>query len=250
MMKLMRVAALPLMGVAALFGGNRCVDGPDIPVSVLISFMDANGGTAAITSDGTAQNNPPYVNGVGGVDAVIQACSGTNDMTLNTQKSSIRKIGFNFGNLLANTPNTPAWVFTSPSFLSQAFINIHDLYDKGACTPATQCTFTTQFSSTLSAPDNKSYNLRFLNPDATTQFGNLAFLSPELVNMPSTSWLIHVIHMPAGTNPETWVVYPVADPSAPTGSLTNVAGLLGSSGKTTVSAGQFSIPFYITITRN
>jgi hypothetical protein len=210
---------------------------------------------SAIQGDGA-----PYVNGQSGVATVIHVCSGTYDATL--LLSSRRTMTFSFAGLLATNSNTPAWAL-SGSTISVGFINVRNIaYVPPGLNRGEEYTFTTRFGSTFSG------HFQMLNPSPSA-----TITSPNpnvaIANAPYDDSLVVVHHCPAGANAgvstaclnlahETWFVYPDSTPTTADGSqtgwtfynrpFTQVGTLLTSSQKSgEVNAGEFSMPFYFTI---
>ena len=225
--------------------GGGCTD-PGIQWTINLTYVD---GTTpnAIQGDGS-----PYINGQSGVDARVNVCSGTYDATLLLGHQ--RTMSISFAQLLASNSFTPSWAKTSSTETGTGFLNVRNIFFVPSGSNRSQeFTFTTRFGST--GPENG--NLTMINPsaEAPSSAPNLA-----LANTPYTDSLVYVHHCPATSSPsatcsgitnETWLVYPdptVSGTSAQTGlPLLAVGTLLISNRGGEVNAGQFSVPFFFTI---
>lgn len=202
----------------------------------------------------------PFINGQSGVTATIQICNGTNDAVLMTGSS--RKLSFSFDRMLASNSNTPSWA-TGLVTGGGGTLHIRRItfvpagYDR-----AQEYLFTTWAGSIL--PVKGSWNFRVWKPvtDAMSDNPNtnihLATANGPLMDSP-----VVVRHCPANssatTGPctgivkETWFVYPDSSPTtymdgtpAPPTAV-HVGALVNTQKSTPVNAGQFSMPFYLTI---
>ena len=215
-----------------------------ISVQVTISPVDTFGVSGPITSAIQPDSGGPYVNGVSGVSATIDNCSGSNDLLLNTE-SSKRSITVNFGNVVDSTAYTPTWASAGPVPLS--FLNIRNLFYNYS--QNSTYSFTTRLASNLSGVAN-GYTFGLVNP--TDEAYTPPPINPEM-NYPITTSDVVVWHYAAGSNGyavETWVAYPDTTQMDP--NVANsfyVAGLIASGHNKSVSAGQFSIPFQIAVQR-
>jgi hypothetical protein len=211
---------------------------------VAINPVDYFGATGTITSAIQPDSGGPYVDGVGGVSATIDTCSGSNDLLLNLTRSS-RSVTVNLVNLVDFTAYTPAWASAGPVPLS--FLNTRNLLYNYS--PNSTYSFTTRLISNLGGVAN-GYSFGFVN--LTDEAYTPPPINPEM-NEPITTSNVIVWHYPAGSNGyavETWVVYPDTtqmDPNTPNSFY--VAGLITTVRNTTVSAGQFSAPFQIAVQR-
>lgn len=230
----------------------RCTKDPLI-FTVSDSYQDPstfNNYTSGIHPD-TAFD---YIDDENGVSAKLDTCNGN---LAQLAPGSTRYVTFDFRNVLATNSNTPTTWNTSPA-LAFYISNILHNYN-----PATTYTFTsylkTTLKATVSATTGNGYFFFMENPNAT------APVNPpdSIVNSPCITSLVNVKHIPATTNPSTpeiWIVWPDSDPSnsscpAVTGSPVQVGTIEGPNsaskkgGQFTVNAGQFTVPFYITIRR-
>jgi hypothetical protein len=201
---------------------------------------------AGILSDGQGD----YVNG-NGVVADITTCNGSNTATLSP--GTTRYVIFDFRNAVATNSNTPPWTSTPLLFVSISNI----LYNYN---PTATYSFTTYLKTTLKATTtattlNGYFNLE--NPNAVAPFN-----PPDSnINTPCLTSLVNVQHIPAtSSTKETWIAWPDSNPAnsscggAVNGTPVQVGTLLVPSsshkgGESTVNAGQFTVPFYITIRR-
>src|SRR5262249_41658565 len=226
--------------------GGKCTN-PGIQWVINPMYID---GTTpnAIQGDGS-----PYINGQSGVDTVINVCSGSFDATL--LLSHGRSLSFSFARLLPSNSNTPSWALTGSTQTGAGFLNVRNLWFVPAGTDRNQeFTFTTWLLSNPPAPG--SPNFRMVGPSPLAPQG--APGGPT--NSPFANSLIQVRHCPANTNTatcpnithETWFVYPDPNPTASgTGQtglqITQVGALLTMVRNTMLNAGEFSMPFFFTI---
>ncbi len=212
-----------------------------ISVQVTINQTDTFGVSGAIPSAIQPDIGGPYMDGVSGVSATIDTCSGSNDLLVNLAKST-RSITVNLANMVGSpTPHTPAWVSAGPVPLS--FLNIRNLFY--IYNQAATYSFTTRLASNP-AGVAAGYTFGFVNP--TDEAYTAPPISPEM-NEPITTSDIVVWHYAAGSNGytvETWVAYP---DTAQMDTTAYVGGLVTTVHNSTVSAGQFSVPFEITVQR-
>jgi hypothetical protein len=200
-----------------------------------------------------------YKNGQSGVTATIQICYGNNDAVLMTGSS--RRLSFNFGHMLASNANTPSWA-TGIVTGSGGTLHIRNLtfvptgYDR-----AQEYVFTTWAGSILPV---KGWNFMMKKPVTDASSGDPktdAYVAAA--NSPFTDSPVVAHHCPAnssattgpctGVIKETWFVYPDSSPTTYTdGSPAPptdiyVGALLNTQKSNPVNAGQFSMPFYLTI---
>jgi len=207
-----------------------------------------------------ADASGPYTDGQSGVTATIQICNGTNDAVLMTGSS--RKLSFNFGHMLASNSNTPSWA-TSIVTGGGGTLHIRRItfvpagYDR-----AQEYSFTTWAGSIL--PVKGFWNFRMWKPvtEAISDDPNTN-ISLATANGPLTDSAVIVHHCPANSNAatgtcvgvlkETWFVYPESTPTTYTDGTsapatdTQVGALVNTQKSTPVNAGQFSMPFYLSI---
>jgi hypothetical protein len=216
-----------------------------IPVQITVNLVDTFGVSGPITSAIQPDSGGPYVNGVSGISATIDGCSGTYDLLLNLGQSK-RTITINLADMVGSpTPYTPAWASAGPVPLS--FFNIRNLFYHYS--QNSTYSFTTRLASNLGGVA-KGYNFGMVNP--TDQAYTPPPINPEMNDPITTSYVI-VWHYAAGSNGytvETWVAYPdTAQMDPNTTNSFYVGGLTTATHTTTVSAGQFSVPFQITVQR-
>ncbi|MEP6601408.1 MAG: hypothetical protein ABJB49_06300 [Nitrospirota bacterium] len=237
-------AALPAVSAPA------CTNTP-LSLTFNFAYTDPQNGTAyhsAIYSDGTSENNPPYVDGTQGVSAIINCTS--NDLVLSLS-SATRKLGFNYTNVLW-TNNTPAWVTNAlqDPFYSKAGLTIRNLMY--AYNQVGDYTFTTRLGSPMPAPDGKTYYPRMVNPSAQA-YTSTPEPSANYPDAAFTTSLVQVHHTAASPGiAESWIIYPDSAVMGISGSgapATQVLSLLQSAKNSYVNVGQFSMPFYILVTR-
>jgi hypothetical protein len=224
----------------------RCTD---TPVTVTLEFIYTDPHTSAslrsaIYSDGTSLNNPPYVHGVDGVEAVINCSS--KDLVLNLSSSS-RFLGFNFSGVLW-TNNTPSWVgnVALNPFYGKASITVRNIMY--GYNPLSDYDFTTRFGSMMPGPDKKTYYPRMVNPSSQA-----ITTTPEAsANYPAAPFNTSFVNVHHTANPESWIIYADAAVMGSTTSgaeATHVLSLLESSKNTYVNRGQFRMPFYLVVKR-
>lgn len=135
-------------------GGGKCENVP-----IRVTLLPLSGGlTSVLSGDGSDS----YQDGVQGVSARINLCSGSNDATITSGQT--RKIGITFPPPVAGSSLsgiTPVWV---PGKIQVSFFfNIRNiLCEQGTCGD----TFTTRMNWQFQEPDRKGYRLRFYPHDA------------------------------------------------------------------------------------
>ena len=230
--------AYALIGAAVtpLLVGSPCP--PAASVRLSISPVYTFGGSS-VSSAIYPDSSLDYVDGVGGVSAIINGC--TNDVVITLAKAN-RTVGFDFRNAVATNSGTPSW--TAVPFATKAHITVSNiLYGYN---PAAYYQFTTVVAYSVPAPDNMTYQLQFVNPNAQA-----AMVRSGGVNQPYLTSLVVVTHTPANPSTgsvETWVIAPDNTNVNPGGtpSATQVGGLITPRGG---NAGQFSLPFQFTVMR-
>jgi hypothetical protein len=200
-----------------------------IPLNFSIEMNDPRG----IYSD----NDTTYVHGVDGVSALLNLC--TNDALLQTTTTK-RKIGLDFSKQLSSTPYSPKWT----EFAGNVFINVRKLLYP--CVPPdgrSDCTFSTRMGVDFTGPDKVGYKFRIQNPTTDAVEEPI----PAWTNYPWTEAKVIVHHIPAnGSEAEQWEVYPEpASSMDPNG----IGTLMVAVKNKMQSAGQYSVPFKIVITR-
>jgi len=231
-----------LMAPATVLGGPCATTS----VNVTISYNYAYGGisfASAVYPD-SAQ---AYSDGVNGVRAIINNCSGDLILDLN---NSTRQVGFSFQNSVAKNSYTPGWT-SAPFVASGAYLVVNNLmfsYNANVSYP-----FTTGAELAFTPPGGTSRSqdtVCFHNPTADVTPGC------QNVNYPDNTSLIVVQHTPA--NPtmgivETWTINPdntnMNLSGTPAATQVGTLQLPGSHGSGPINAGQFSMPFQFTVTR-
>ena len=243
----MRLACLAAMAtiLSASAFGSKCGD-VDIPVSFTISSSYTNpSGTDSYNSAILSDGGGAYVNGQQGVSALIHVCNGSNGATLQIS-SGPRYVLWDFRNAVYTNSLTPSWTQSPVTNSGFTFANLLYSYS-----PSTTYSFTTyikyaRFQSSL------TYEFAMENPGATAPF------NPPDVNMnaPCITSLVKVTHIPAtSSSKETWIVWPDSAPASCTSPVSGSHAQVGTlrtppqHGPDWVSAGQFTVPFYITIQR-
>ena len=253
--------------------GGKCTD-----ISLSVTLTDPPSSPAAgIHSDGLG----PYVDGQSGISAKIQTCSGYYDavIQLGATPNTTRQVTYNFsGSTVATNSLTPTWASSGSTFQAKPLFNVDQIADSTLCPsnpacyrPTVDYTFTTfMWNSGIVAPDAQTYILLYVSDFPQSNTGQ-AYVntSCDVVNSPSSTSLVQVHHVPATYNnstgailtPETWVVTPIVNSggtvtcanSSPSQSPGVLATLLfrttTRNTTTTYNAGQFSLPFQMTLAR-
>jgi len=246
---------LAAAGLTPLTAGNpnSC---SDIATQWTVNDYYTDGTTLnAIRSDAAG----PYKNGQSGVTATIQICNGTNDAVLMTGSS--RQLSFNFGNMLASNSNTPSWA-TGVVTGGSGTLHIRRItFVPTGSDRSQEYVFTTWAGSIL--PVRGSWNFRMWKPTTDAISDSLTNVNLATANGPFTDSPVVVHHCPAnssatsgpctGVIKETWLVYPDSGPTtylngnpAPQ-TATQVGALVNTQKSTPVNGGQFSMPFYLSI---
>jgi hypothetical protein len=233
-------------GIAPLYGGKP-TGCQNIPLQWTLNDLYVDGTTLnSIRGDGSA-----YTHGQSGVSALIKACdvNGTNNAVLMTGSS--RQLTFTFAaHLVAPSPNMPSWA-TGIVSGSGGVLNVARItFVPGGKDRSQEYTFTTWMGSDV--PVKGSWNFRMWNPTTDAISGDPA-TNPYVAtaNTPNINTLVNAYHCPAnnpspsatctGVTQETWFVWPM-------GAGPWVGGLVNTTKPTSpVSAGQFTMPFYFTI---
>lgn len=237
-------------------GKNQCTN-PSLSWTINSSYTD--GGTN-VTYTGQIQGDRSgaYVDGTSGVVTVMHVCGGSNDATLTL--SSPRSASVIFGPQLDPAVAPPSFACNGCTVTGEPMA--WDLSDLGLnwspSTSATNYNFTTGFNANVPVSSG-TYGLHLLSPSSDVP-DTLA----QWVNPPYTTYddsVVHVQHCPAGSNQgsminpvnpynecptlakETWFVWPDATTAPP-----QIATLLNQKRSPGVNAGQFSMPFFFTIT--
>jgi hypothetical protein len=222
---------------------SGCVN-PSIQWTINPIYVDG------VTSNAIQGDGSPYIDGQPGVTAVIYVCSGSNDATLLLGHG--RTLSFGFARLLASNSYTPSWALSGSTASGTGFLNVRDILFVPQNTDRNhEYTFTTWLGS--NPPQGHNFRMAAPNPQTGLTGGG-----PTNSPYPNSPIVVH--HCPANTNTttcpnitnETWFAYPDPNPTASgvgqTGlPITQVGTILASSKNTEVNAGQFSMPFYFTI---
>ena len=207
--------------------------------------------------------NPLYVDGTANAvqgdgssySGAVQVCSGSFDATMPTARN--RTVSFSFARLLASNANTPSWALGGGTYTGQGSFNVRNIFYVPAGTDRNhEYTFTTRLGSTTPAPGSPDFTMTNPSPDAPSSVPNLLLIA----NLPYNDSLVVAHHCPANTNTstcpnithETWFVYPDPNPTASGvgqngGPITQVGTLLVTTHSGEVNAGEFSMPFFFTI---
>jgi hypothetical protein len=226
---------------------GKCTKDP-LVFTISDSYQDPhtfNNYQAGIHPDGAGD----YTDGQNLVSAKLDTCNGN---LAQLAPGPTRYVTFDFRNVVATNLNSPTW--TASPALDFYISNI--LYNYN---PAATYTFDsylkTTLKTTVSATIGNGYFFFMENPNAP------APVNPpdSIVNSPCSTSLVHVQHIPAtDLTKETWIVWPDSDPLNSCGSVTGSPVQVGTiegpnstrkGGQSTVNAGQFVVPFYITIRR-
>jgi len=216
----------------------------DIPVAFTISSTYADPGTgvqynSAIQPDGGGE----YVNGQDNVIAVIHVCNGSYAVTLNANGGP-RTLTYDFTKKVNVTSLTPTWT-NAPFSTTNTFISFSNIYYMYAANSS--YSFTT-YMNELYLPNvpGGPYYASMENKDAK------AATSLSSNRSPCPNSLVNVAHYPATVNPaapEHWVVWSDGSQSqfCNGGSFLQVGSLTFNSKGHTQDAGEYSLPFYMTI---
>jgi len=230
-------------GVAAAAGkSGKCVDPR---VRMTIATWPGLASAYGIYGDGVVTNTAGetvYDDGDSRVSAAFQVCNASNDFVMNG--GSARRLWWNWGDNRAQCSDPtscmppPGWVST-PQLAPDSFLNLNQAYS----VPVGQ-SITTWISGNFSVGGNSYYHPRFRSPNAN-YYNDFPNGNLSIINIPHNTALVLVTR----TSPTTWTVEAIADPSQPNGGPTDVplATLLGADGKTTKNAGQYNLPFRITL---
>jgi hypothetical protein len=242
------IALLALVYAPAAFPASCDSINSPIQWNVRTQYVDTT--YNRIQSDGKGV----YINGQSGVDAVLNACSGSGDARIQISGKT-RWVNFSFERMLTTNQYTPSFALSSTPVKVMS-MNVRNLLYVPPGTDRThEFTFTTRLGSGINAA-------MLANPVDAPQVevgSNVAIANSPLANSP-----IVVLHCPAGPNTptcqkstlhETWFAYPSPTPTASGTSngwpVTQVGALMvqGGSGKNaqTVNGGEFSMTFYFEI---
>ncbi|HKD04464.1 MAG TPA: hypothetical protein VKB79_01065 [Bryobacteraceae bacterium] len=230
-----------LMAPAILFGGTCATTSVNVTISYNYTFGGISFASAVYPDSALA-----YSDGVNGVRAIINNCSGDLILDLN---NSTRQVGFSFQNSVAANGSTPSWTST-PFFASGAYLVVNNLmFNYNA---SVSHSFTTGAELAFTPPGGTSKSpdtVCFHNLTADVTGGCLN------VNYPDNTSLLMVVHTPANSAPggvETWTIYPdntnMNLSGTPAATQVGTLQLPPHGGSRDVNAGQFSMPFQFTVT--
>jgi hypothetical protein len=173
-----------------------------------------------------------YVNGQEGIDAVFHIVSGSNDLTLNLLTLPTRRTVIDLYDLTTASSGQmiPSWRSTSQN--AKVFFNVRRAYLAKTLCGGGPCDMETDMASTIDIDgDNATYYLAWFP------------LSPRPVNSPEITSRVNV-HYEVVAGVETWTVTPLENyPSS--GRI--VAGLAKSIKNRSEAAGQYLVPFTLTV---
>jgi hypothetical protein len=179
----------------------------------------------------------PYVDGAEGVSAVFNLVSGSKDLTINLITSQ-RSVWLDFRNVSYYGNPHPAWWTTAPQQNVKAFFNVLGAYKaKEQCladgTPTCNITFPTRMNAGnwRAAGYNTDYALQW-NPTSVQPY----------INTPEKTSAVNVNYIKDAAG-EVFIITPVLNIS----SSRIIAGLQGSQSRTTTAAGQYEMPFTMTV---
>lgn len=250
----MKIFTLGLLGIVTALttgaqGGKGATKCTDVPLVWTLHHTAPDGTATAIYGD--ADGSVQYQDGVGGVRASLWCAPIINYASLSFSQPSKRTIGYEFGAQLywIGPPTDPPLWLTSP-FLAKGLLNISDFdYVPPGYTRGQAYTFKTWFNSQLpdfNNPKNQAYSIKMFGP---------LYTDPRMADVPQGGYpnfhydtsVVLVTHTPAtGTTKETWTVTP--DPVSISSTVTTPVATLQQFGSLPpVNLGQFSMPFYFTI---
>lgn len=212
-----------------------------IPVEITVVAFDVDGDgqdDSALYGDAKGAT---YVDGVDGVAAVIQACSGSNDLTFNLITSGVRRsLGFVFPAPIEGSVSPgPAPVWVPGAFLAKSFINFRNILwgrSNG------QSTFTTRMNSGYVSPagEKSTYHLRF-----APVLNDAGIPGDPVSNQPNETTAVTVQDIPgtcrstAGGTLDTWLI---------TVNLPAIGALVREGkGSTEYQSGQYFMPFQLLV---
>lgn len=182
--------------------------------------------------------NAPYVDRIDGVEAVFYS-GGSRDLTISLTGSRTRTLRLDFRDVAYYGNPQPSWWNTSPQQNVKPFINVLEAYKaKELCVPDASGTcnynFVTRMNCGLwkAAGDTKTeYKLQW-NPTSIQPF----------INTPETTSEVNVNYI-KDSNGEVFIITPL--PNASSGRI--IAGLQSTLSRTDKAAGQYVMPFNLTV---
>jgi len=176
----------------------------------------------------------PYTNGTDGVSAVFNLVSGSNDLTVGLNLSR-RSVWFDFTDRVAGSAASPGWWSTTKVQNVQPYFNVLKAYTaKELCTadPCEVDFVTAMNAGAWKVSGSNSDYAAFWNPGAVGR----------PVNSPETSSTVNVHYHKLGTE-ESFTITPIANNHG-----LIVDGLEATDKRNVTSAGQYVMPFTITVT--
>jgi len=253
-----RLASLGLWAIVALspLYAAHCND-PELTFTIHDTYTDPGSPSGSQpTQSGIVSDGLGVYSTGNGVNAVINTCNGSNGATLSP--GSNRLVTVDLGQVVfTNIIYNPGWA-SSPVL----FLTIPNILFSCDPDPTKSCVFDTYLKVTLKATKTATTLSGYF--DMQNPLANAPFNSPDAtLNTPCITSLVHIQHNPAvaGGTRENWIVWPDSNPAnsscggAVSGTPVQVGTLSVPSsshkgGQSTVNAGQYAVPFYITITRN
>lgn len=178
--------------------------------------------------------NAPYVDGADGVSAVFNLGSGSKDLTINLITSQ-RSVRLDFRDVSYFGNPHPTWWSTAPQQNVKPHFNVLGAYKaKEQCGTAATCNinFVTRMNAGnwRAAGYNTDYALQW-NPTSTQPY----------INTPETTSAVNVNYI-KNSSGEVFIITPL---NASSNRI--IAGLQGSQSRTTTAAGQYVMPFTMTV---
>ncbi len=216
-------------------GGNRNRPPSISNPLVRASFAYCGGDTDCEAANRVRQDTAAqYVHGQDGVSAEFNLGSGSRDLTINMLTSQ-RFVTLDFRVVVNEGTTVPAWWASTPQKTVKAFVNVLGAYyAKENCPPAaSECSYQARMNlgGWSVSGDNSSYALLW-NP--------LAVGRP--VNSPATTSYVDVHYIRDDGSGEVFVITPIL-----TGAGYALAGLEQTSKKVVKGAGQYNMPFALTV---
>lgn len=218
--------------------GNQIQD-----IGVVASFVycappgsdpDSQAAYAACIQQNRVRNDigAPYVNGQEGIDAVFRIVSGSNDLTVNLLTLPTRRTVIDLYDLIPESAGQaiPSWRATPQN--AKWHFNVRRAYlAKTFCGGSYPCDMVTVMSSTVNVSgDNATYYLQWY-PE-----------SPRPANLPEITSRVNVRY-DVMDGVETWTITPLPNGT----SARTVAGLTKATKNRQEAAGQYLVPFALTV---